>query len=56
MNARAETVHEKGSLLVKLTHGLGPEYNLPLTMKTYIPESSGTQSVNQGNTGIIFRE
>jgi peptidoglycan/xylan/chitin deacetylase (PgdA/CDA1 family) len=56
MNARAETVHEKGSLLVKLTHNLGPEYDLPLTMKTYIPESSGTVSVNQGNSGIIFRE
>ena len=55
MNAHAETVHEKGSLLVKLTHTLGPEYDLPLTMKTYIPKSSGTVSVNQGNTGIIFQ-
>jgi hypothetical protein len=56
MNAHAETVHEKGSLFVKLSHTLGPEYDLPLTMKTYIPKSSGTPSVKQGNTGINFLE
>jgi peptidoglycan/xylan/chitin deacetylase (PgdA/CDA1 family) len=56
MNAHAETFHEKGNLTVKLTHNLGPEYDLPLTMKTYVPKSSGVQSVKQGNTGINFRE
>jgi peptidoglycan/xylan/chitin deacetylase (PgdA/CDA1 family) len=55
MNARVETVHKKGGMLVKLTHNLDREYDLPLTMKTYLPKSSGTPSVMQGSTGINFR-
>ena len=55
MNAHAETVHEKGSMIVKLNHSLGQEYDLPLTLKTYIPKSSGTIKVKQGNTDINFK-
>lgn len=55
MNAHAETVREKGALLVRLTHTLGREYDLPLTLKTYVTESSGKISVKQGNADIPFQ-
>jgi hypothetical protein len=54
MNARVEKVQEKGGTLVKLSHNLGTEYDLPLTVKTYIPESSGTPSVKQGDNDVKF--
>jgi peptidoglycan/xylan/chitin deacetylase (PgdA/CDA1 family) len=54
MNARLETTHDKGSILVKLSHDLGHEYDLPLTLKTYISKSGKAIMVKQGDKAINF--
>jgi peptidoglycan/xylan/chitin deacetylase (PgdA/CDA1 family) len=54
MNARVETVHDKQGLVVTVTHTLGQEYDLPLTLKTYLPTSLGTPEVKQGEKDIDY--
>jgi peptidoglycan/xylan/chitin deacetylase (PgdA/CDA1 family) len=54
MNTRLETAIEDGSLLIKLTHDLGSDYDFPITLKTYLSKSPGALKVKQGEKEIKF--
>lgn len=54
MHATVETKTENGALLISLTHDLGERYDYPLTLKTYLPKSTGTLSIRQGDNEISY--
>jgi hypothetical protein len=49
MNAKVKYSKEGNKIRVNLSHNLNPSlYNLPLTLKTYVPPSWEEVTVNQG--------
>lgn len=50
MDAQISTDRQGDVLSITLTHSLGPRYNLPLTLKTYVPSSWSEAQVAQGGT------
>ncbi|PQJ33328.1 hypothetical protein BSZ35_00795 [Salinibacter sp. 10B] len=50
MDARVSTERREDALTVTLTHSLGPRYDLPLTLRTYVPGAWSNIRVSQGDT------
>lgn len=50
MEATVSTERQGDTLSVSLTHSLGERYDLPLTLKTYVPASWSQVQVYQGET------
>jgi peptidoglycan/xylan/chitin deacetylase (PgdA/CDA1 family) len=48
MNATVSTERRADTVSVTLSHSLGPRYDLPLTLKTYVPDSWEDVQVVQG--------
>ena len=49
MRARIDYIKDGDQIRIRLSHKLDPEvYDLPLTLKTYIPETWESVEVNQG--------
>jgi peptidoglycan/xylan/chitin deacetylase (PgdA/CDA1 family) len=55
MNSKVNTIHEGGRIAVSLTHNLDPDlYDLPLTVKTYVPHEWKEVRVTQGNDTTVL--
>jgi peptidoglycan/xylan/chitin deacetylase (PgdA/CDA1 family) len=48
MNADVSTTREENGVSVTLTHSLGERYDLPLTLRTYVPSSWSDVQIEQG--------
>jgi peptidoglycan/xylan/chitin deacetylase (PgdA/CDA1 family) len=49
MDAHVSSEMNNGAITVQLTHSLGPQYDLPLTLKTRVPSSWPEARVQQGD-------
>jgi hypothetical protein len=49
MNSTVKTIRKGEEITVMLSHGLDPNYNVPLTLKTYLPPGWKAVNVQQGN-------
>ena len=53
MNSTVKTIRKDEEITVMLSHGLDPMYNVPLTLKTYLPPGWDGARVRQGNDIIV---